>query len=103
MVLAVAHPNPCLVVCLFISPFAVPRRFSLQPSCHLAVVPLSSFSLLFSLLLIHLFQNSRENSFVRGLRRDSVPSWQALPSTAAWEAQGSCLGSSAAWEAQLPG
>ena len=46
MVLAVAHPNPSLVVCLFLSPFAVPRRFSLQPSCHLAVVPLSSFSLL---------------------------------------------------------
>ena len=33
MVLAVAHPNPWLVVCLFLSPFAVPRRFSLQPSC----------------------------------------------------------------------
>ena len=29
--------------CLFLSLFAVPRRFSLQPSCHLAVVPLSSF------------------------------------------------------------
>ena len=37
MVLAVAHG-----VCLFLSLFAVPRRFSLQPSCHLAVVPLSS-------------------------------------------------------------
>jgi len=37
-----------LGVCLFLSPFAVPRRFSLQPSCHLAVVPLSSFT--FSLL-----------------------------------------------------
>ena len=29
---------------LFLSLFAVPRQFSLQPSCHLAVVPLSSFS-----------------------------------------------------------
>ena len=35
-----------LGVCLFLSLFAVPRRFSLQPSCHLAVFPLSSFSLL---------------------------------------------------------
>ena len=35
VVLAVAHPKP-LVVCLFLSPFAVPRRFSLQPSCHLS-------------------------------------------------------------------
>merc|ERR1712153_195561 len=38
------RPPLPLVVCLFLSPFAVPRRFSLQPSCHLAVVPLSSFS-----------------------------------------------------------
>ena len=42
--LAVAHG-----VCLFLSLLAVPRRFSLQPSCHLAVVPLSSFCLRFSL------------------------------------------------------
>merc|ERR1712153_254508 len=38
--------RPPLGVCLFLSLFAVPRRFSLQPSCHLAVFPLSSFSLL---------------------------------------------------------
>ena len=51
VVLAVAHPNPwsngrSASFCNFLSPFAVPRarRFSLQPSCHLAVVPLSSFS-----------------------------------------------------------
>ena len=43
--LAVAHPNPWASAS-FYSPFAVPRRFSLQPSCHLAIVPLSSFSLL---------------------------------------------------------
>ena len=30
--------------CLVLSLFAVSRRFSLQPSCHLAAVPLSSFS-----------------------------------------------------------
>merc|ERR1711935_916728 len=36
--------RPPLGVCLFLSLFAVSRRFSLQPSCHLAVVPLSSFS-----------------------------------------------------------
>merc|ERR1712153_258398 len=38
------RPPLPLVVCLFLSPFAASRRFSLQPSCHLAVVPLSSFS-----------------------------------------------------------
>ena len=42
MRVAVAHPGES--VCLFVSLFAVSRRFSLQPSCHLAVVPLSSFS-----------------------------------------------------------
>ena len=41
-----ASRRPPLGVCLFLSLFAVPRRFSLQPSCHPAVVPLSSFSLL---------------------------------------------------------
>ena len=35
-----------LGVCLFLSLFAVCRRFSLQPSCHPAVFLLSSFSLL---------------------------------------------------------
>merc|ERR1712087_874120 len=35
-----------LGVCLFLSLFAVCRRFSLQPSCHPAVFPLSLFSLL---------------------------------------------------------
>ena len=46
-----ASRRPPLGVCLFLSLFAsVPLRFSLQPSCHLAVFPLSSFSLL-SLLL----------------------------------------------------
>ena len=43
----VASRRPPLGVCLFLSLFAVPRRFSLQPSCHLAVVPLSSFFPLF--------------------------------------------------------
>ena len=41
-----ASRRPPLGVRLFLSLFAVPRRFSLQPSCHLAVFPLSSFSLL---------------------------------------------------------
>ena len=41
-----ASHRPPLGVRLFLSLFAVSRRFSLQPSCHLAVVPLSSFSLL---------------------------------------------------------
>ena len=35
-----------LGACLFLSLFAVCRRFSLQPSCHPAVFLLSSFSLL---------------------------------------------------------
>merc|ERR1712153_107807 len=39
-----ASRRPPLGVRLFLSLFAVSRRFSLQPSCHLAVVPLSSFS-----------------------------------------------------------
>ena len=39
-----ASRRPPWGVCLFVSLFAVSRRFSLQPSCHLAVVPLSSFS-----------------------------------------------------------
>ena len=38
-----ASRRPPLGVRLFLSLFAVSRRFSLQPSCHLAVVPLSSF------------------------------------------------------------
>ena len=38
-------------VCLFLSLFAVCRRFSLQPSCHPAVFLLSSLSLLSLLLL----------------------------------------------------
>ena len=37
-----ASRRPPWGVCLFVSLFAVSRRFSLQPSCHLAVVPLSS-------------------------------------------------------------
>ena len=40
--LAVAHP---LGVCLFLSLFAVPRRFSLQPSCHLVVVRKKNFTM----------------------------------------------------------
>ena len=40
-----ASRRPPLGVCLFLSLFAVPLRFSLQPSCHLAVFPLSSFYL----------------------------------------------------------
>merc|ERR1711935_709428 len=44
--------RPPLGVRLFLSLFAVSRRFrSLQPSCHLAVVPLSSFFPLSLLLL----------------------------------------------------
>merc|ERR1712085_129746 len=43
--------TPPLGVRLFLSLFAVSRRFSLQPSCHLAVVPLSSFFPLSLLLL----------------------------------------------------
>ena len=39
-----ASRRPPWGVCLFVSLFAVSRRFSLQPSCHLAAVPLSSFS-----------------------------------------------------------
>ena len=38
-----ASSRPPLGVRLFLSLFAVSSRFSLQPSCHLAVVPLSSF------------------------------------------------------------
>merc|ERR1712086_1144873 len=41
-----ASLRPPMGVRLFLSLFAVSRRFSLQPSCHPAVVPLSSFSLL---------------------------------------------------------
>merc|ERR1712086_404359 len=41
-----ASRRPPLGVRLFLSLFAVSLRFSLQPSCHLSVVPLSSFSLL---------------------------------------------------------
>merc|ERR1712086_232213 len=43
--------TPPLGVRLFLSLFAASRRFSLQPSCHLAVVPLSSFFPLSLLLL----------------------------------------------------
>ena len=39
-----ASRRPPWGVCLFVSLFAVSRRFSLQPSCHLAAVPLSSVS-----------------------------------------------------------
>ena len=39
-----ASRRPPFGVCLFLSLLAAPRRLSLQPSCHLAVVPLSSFS-----------------------------------------------------------
>merc|ERR1712153_206505 len=46
-----ASRRPPLGVRLFLSLFAVSRRFSLQPSCHLAVVPLSSFFPLSLLLL----------------------------------------------------
>ena len=41
-----AGRRPPLGVCLFLSLFAVRRRFSLQPSCHPAVFLPSSFSLL---------------------------------------------------------
>ena len=44
MVLAVAHPNPWSSASFYPALFSVSRRFSLQPSCHLAVVPPSSFS-----------------------------------------------------------
>ena len=40
-----ASRRPPLGVCLFLSLFAVCRRFSLQPSCHPAVFLLSTFSL----------------------------------------------------------
>ena len=46
-----ASRRPPLGVRLFLSLFAVSRRFSLRPSCHLAVVPLSSFFPLSLLLL----------------------------------------------------
>ena len=42
--LAVAHPRES--ASSYLSFFAVSRRFSLQPSCHLAVVPLSSLVVL---------------------------------------------------------
>merc|ERR1712086_923161 len=45
VVLAVAHPDPWASASSYLSSQSL-RRFSLQPSCHLAVVPLSSFSLL---------------------------------------------------------
>ena len=41
-----ASRRPPLRLGAWVSLFAVPRQFSQQPSCHLAVVPLSSFSLL---------------------------------------------------------
>jgi len=47
VVLAVAHPWAS--ASSYLSLVAVSRQFSQRPSCHLAVVPLSSFSL----LLIH--------------------------------------------------
>merc|ERR1712086_476778 len=46
-----ASRRPPLGVRLFLSLFAVSRRFSLQPSCHLAVSPFSSCSPLSLLLL----------------------------------------------------
>ena len=42
-----ASRRPPLGVRLFLSLFAVSRRFSLQPSCHLAVVPLRSLRAIF--------------------------------------------------------
>ena len=41
-----ASHRPPLGVCLLLSLFAVPLRFSLRPSCHPAVFPLLFFSLL---------------------------------------------------------
>ena len=46
VVLAVAHPKTLGRLPLPISLRSPSPTFSLQPSCHLAVVPLSSFSLL---------------------------------------------------------
>ena len=46
-----ASRRPPLGVRLFLSLFAVSRRFSLRPSCHLAVAPFSSFFPLSLLLL----------------------------------------------------
>ena len=69
-----ASRRPPLGVRLFLSLFAVSRRFSLQPSCHLAVVPLSSFFPLSLLLLsqsvtlsLVFDKNSFSRAVVRGL------------------------------------
>ena len=51
MVLAVTHPRAS--TSSYLSSQFLSRRFSLQPSCHLAFFPLSSFSLPVSLLLFH--------------------------------------------------
>ena len=45
VLLAVAHPWAS--ASSYLSSQSLARRFSLQPSCHLAVVPLSSFSPVF--------------------------------------------------------
>ena len=68
-------------VCLFLSLFAVSRRFSLQPSCHLAVFPLSSFSLL-SLLPLSL-RSPLPRPATTPLPADPLPSplGAALPSS----------------------
>ena len=51
--LAVAHPWASLSISLFYlsSDVAIPGRFSLQPSCHLAVAPLTLVALLYLVLL----------------------------------------------------
>merc|ERR1712021_256794 len=53
-----ASRRPPLGVRLFLSLFAVSRRFLLRPSCHLSVVPLSSFSPLCLMSLLPLSRRS---------------------------------------------
>jgi len=66
-----ASRRPPLVVCLFLSPFAVPRRFSLQPSCHLAVSSHSRRSL--SLVASSSVASLSSASSLRRRRRLPIP------------------------------
>ena len=59
-----ASRRPPLGVCLFLSLFAVSRRFSLQPSCHLAIAPFSSCSPLWLSLLP--LKSKKENRQPKG-------------------------------------
>ena len=74
-----------LRVCLFLSLFAVCRRFSLQPSCHPAVFLLSSFSLP-SILLCTV-----SNGLAQGCVRLSMENGRVLaPFLYAWVSEDEC-------------